>query len=122
MDDILPIINDIGILSSMKAWCLKNFSKKNLREETYVLGKCIDTDRSRSYLDYPVYIAIIVKRSRKEKSKIGFIPLRHSIQISKKHSSKTFKDIESMKKIIYASMIGSIMYVMLWTKLDMAVL
>ena len=38
VDDILIIGNDVGMLSSVKAWLSKNFSMKDLGEATYVLG------------------------------------------------------------------------------------
>ena len=46
--------------------------------------------------------------------------MRHRVQISKEHSPKTPKDRALMEKIPYASTIGSIMYAMLCTRLDMA--
>ena len=38
VDDILLIGNDVGMLSSVKAWLSKNFSMKDLGEATYILG------------------------------------------------------------------------------------
>ena len=48
----------------------------------------------------------------------GFIPMRHGVQISKKHSSKILEDMALMEKIIYTSAIKSIMYVRLYIRLD----
>ena len=67
-----------------------------------------------------MYIDTIVKRFDMENSKRGFIPIRHGVQISKKHSPKTPEDRVLMEKIPYASAIGSIMYVMLCTRPDVA--
>ena len=37
IDDILLIGNDVGMLSSVKAWLSKKFSMKDFEEATYVL-------------------------------------------------------------------------------------
>ena len=122
MDDILLIGNDVGMLSSVKVWLSKNFSMKDLGEETYVLGIHIYRDRSRRLLglSQSMYIDTIVKRFKMENSKRGFIPMRHGVQISKEHSPKTPEDRALMEKISYASAIGSIMYVMLCTRPNVA--
>ena len=53
-----------------------------------------------------------------ENSKKGFIPMRYEIQIYKEHSFKNPKDRELIEKILYTSVIGSIMYAMLCTRPD----
>ena len=64
VDDILLIGNDVGMLSSMKAWFSKNFSMKDLGETTYVLRIRIYRDRSKKLLglSQSMYIDTIVKR------------------------------------------------------------
>ena len=118
LDDIVFIRNDVGMLSSVKAWLSKNFSMKDLGEATYVLGICIYRDRSRRLLglSQSMYIDTIVKRFGMENSKRGFIPMTHGVHIYKEHSPKIPEDIALMEKIPYASAIGSIMYAMLCTR------
>ena len=122
VDDILLIGNDVGMLSSVKAWLSKNFSMKDVGEATYVLGIHIYRDKSRRLLglSQSMYIDAIVKRSGMENSKRGFIPIRHRVHISKEHSPKNPEDKALMEKILYASAIGSIMYAMLCTRPDVA--
>ena len=122
VDDILLIGNDVGMLSSVKAWLSKNFSMKDLGEATYVLRIRIYRDRSKRLLglSQSMYIDTIVKRFGMENSKISFILMRHGVQISKEHLPKTLEDIALMEKITYASTIGSIMYAMLCTRPDVA--
>ncbi|XP_052878285.1 secreted RxLR effector protein 161-like [Gossypium arboreum] len=55
-----------------------------------------------------------------EESKRGFLPMRHGISLSKEMCPSTPQERECMSKIPYASVIGSIMYVMLCTRLDMS--
>ena len=90
VDYILLIGNDVGMLSSMKAWLSKNFSMKDLGEATYILGIRIYRGTSRRFLGLSksLYIDTIVKRFGMENSKKGFISMRHVVQISKEHSQK----------------------------------
>ena len=66
-----------------------------------------------------MYIDTIVIRFGMEDSKKGFIPKRHGLQISE-DSLLTLKDRTLMEKILYASVNGSIMYVVLCTRPDEA--
>ena len=53
-------------------------------------------------------------------SKKGFIPLQQGVVVSKKDSPSTKEERKYMSKIPYASAIGSIMYAMLCTRMDVA--
>ena len=68
-------------LSLVMVWYSKNFSMKDLGEATYVLGICMYGDRLRKFLglSQSMYIHTIVKRFGMEKSKKGFIPMRHRV-------------------------------------------
>ena len=51
-------------------------------------------------------------------SKKGQTPFRHGVSLSKDQSPKTAQEIEDMRKIPYASAVGSLMYAMLCTRPD----
>ena len=53
-------------------------------------------------------------------SKKGLLPFRHGIHLSKDMSPKTSEEMEQMAKVPYASDIGSLMYVVLCTRPDIA--
>ena len=53
-------------------------------------------------------------------SKKGFIPMNHGLALSKKQCRKTLVERGRMSGIPYASAIGSIMYAMLCTRLDVS--
>ena len=44
--------------------------------------------------------------------------MRHEIALSKEMSLKTSEEVKSMRKISYASVVGSLMYAMLCTRPD----
>ena len=48
----------------------------------------------------------------------GLMPTRHGISLSKKKCPKTSQEEEDMRRILYASIVGSLMYAMLCTRLD----
>ena len=50
-----------------------------------------------------------------ENSKKGFLPVRHGVHFSKSMSPKSEEDRKEMSMIPYASVVGSLMYAMLYT-------
>ena len=122
VDDILIIGNDIGMLSTIKAWLSRHFSMKDLGEASYILGIRIYRDRSKRMLGLSQsrYIETIVKRFGMENSKRGLIPMRHRISLSTSMSPKTPEERANMDMIPYASAIWYIMYAMLCTRPDIA--
>ena len=119
VDDILLIGNDIGTLSSVKAWLSNNLSMKDLGEATCVFRIYIYRDRAERLLglSQSIYIDTIIKRFVIDISNKCFILIRYGVHISKEHSPKTLEDRVLMEKILYTSAIRSIMYDMLCTRL-----
>ena len=122
VDDILLIGNDIPNLQSVKTWLSKCFSMKDLGEAAYILGIKIYRDRSRRLLglSQSAYIDKVLKRFSMEESKKGFLPMSHGVYLSKELCPKTQDERDRMKRIPYASAIGSIMYAMLCTRIDVS--
>ena len=67
-----------------------------------------------------MYIERIVKRFGMKNFKRCLIPMRHGITLFRSMVLKTPEDRSCMNKIPYASAIGSIMYVILCTRPDIA--
>ncbi|KAA0037539.1 putative gag-pol polyprotein [Cucumis melo var. makuwa] len=53
-----------------------------------------------------------------QNSKNGLLPFRHGVHLSKEQCPKTPQEVEDMRRIPYASVVGSLMYVMLCTRPD----
>ena len=124
VDDILLIENDILMLTSVKVWLSKEFSIKDLGEASYILGIKVYRDRSKRMIGLfqKIYIEEVLKRFRMKNSKRDLLPLRHGIYLSKKICRDTPEEIQYMSKIPYASAIGSLMYAMLYTRPDIALI
>ena len=122
VDDILLIGNDVSTLQSVKIWLSKNFSMTDLGEATYVLGIKIYRDGSKSLvgLSQSTYIDKMLKRFCMKQSKRGNIPMTHGMTLLKFMCLKTQDERTHMSMIPYASTIGSIMYAMLCTRLDVS--
>ena len=69
-------------------------------------------------LSQATYINNILVRFSMQDSKKGFLLFRHRITLSKDQCPMTPDEIEKMKAIFYASIVGSLMYAMLCTKPD----
>ena len=95
---------------------------KDLGEPSYILGIRIYRDRSKRMLGLSQsrYIDLVLKRFNMDGSKKGYLPMSQVIHLSKKMSSKTLEERERMAMIPYTLTIGSIMYAMLCTRLDVS--
>jgi ATP-binding cassette subfamily B (MDR/TAP) protein 1 len=122
VDGILLIGNDVQMLNSVKEYLNNNFSMKGMGEVAYVLGIKIYRDRSRLLLALiqSTYLDKVLKRFRMENSKKGDFPVVKRFLLSVTQNPATGMEKSVMSSIPYASAIGSIMYVMLSTRPDVA--
>jgi len=122
VDDILLIGNDIPSLEAVRSSLMKVFSMKDLGEAAYILGIKIYRDRSRRLigLSQSAYIDKVLKRFSMENSKKGFLPMSHGIHLSKNQCPLTTVELDIMSRILYTSVIGSIMYAMICTRPDIS--
>ena len=118
VDDILLIGNDIGLMSGVKKWLVKEFQMKDLGQESYALR--IQTIRDRKNrllaLSQASYIDKVLARFSMQNSKKGQLPTRHGIVLSKEQCPTTPQEEEDMRRVPYASAVGSLMYAMLCTR------
>ena len=122
VDDILIIENDIPMLQSVKTWLSSKFSMKDLGEATYILGMKNYRDRSKRLLglSQSTYIDTMLKWFSMKNFKKGYLPIGHRISLSKRDCLTTPQERERMGRILYALAVGSIMYAMTCTRLDVA--
>ena len=89
---------------------------KDLGEVSFTLKIKIYRDRPNRMLglSQKMYIEEVLKRFSMKNSKRGLVPFRHGIHLSKKMYLNTPEEIERMSKIPYASIIGSLIYSILY--------
>ena len=64
------------------------------------------------------YIEKILQKFNMNKSKTSSSPLVTHIRLSIKKNLLTNEVKEDMKRVLYASVVGSLMYIMVWTRPD----
>nr|GFA05955.1 retrotransposon protein, putative, Ty1-copia subclass [Tanacetum cinerariifolium] len=108
VDDILIMGNNIPRLKEVKDYLGKCFSMKDLGEAAYILGIKIYRDRSRRLigLSQSAYIDKILKKYNMHNSKKAM------------SCASTPEEVAYMKKVPYASDVGSIMYDVRCTRPD----
>ncbi|GKD89406.1 retrotransposon protein, putative, ty1-copia subclass [Tanacetum coccineum] len=110
------------MLQDVKSYLGKCFAMKDLEEAVYILGIKIYRDRSRRLIGLcqSAYIEKILKRFYMENSKRGSIPRQEKLKLSKSQGASTPVEVKHMQNVPYASVIGSIMYVVRCTRPDVA--
>ena len=93
---------------------------KDLGEASYVLGIQIIRDYKNKILalSQASYIDKVLAHFSMQNSKKGLLPTRHGIVLSKEQCPKTPQEEEDMRRVPYASAVGSLMYAMLCTRPD----
>jgi hypothetical protein len=109
-------------MEDVKASLRKSFSIKDLGEASYILGIKIYRDRSKHLigLSQSTYIDKVLNRFNMNESKKGFIPMSHGVTLSDTQCASMPDEHERMSRVPYASAIGSIMYAMICTRLDVS--
>ncbi|XP_042067219.1 uncharacterized protein LOC121810525 [Salvia splendens] len=96
------------------------FGMKDMGEVGHILGIKVLRDREKRMLclSQESYIEVVLGRFSMQDFKKGFLRFRHGIHLSQEMCPKTPSEIEEMRRIPYASAVGSLMYVMLCTRPD----
>ena len=66
------------------------------------------------------YIENVLERFNMSQAKVVSSLLASHFKLSSKHSPSTDKENEDMRRVSYASVVGSLMYAMVCTRLDIA--
>ena len=118
VDDILLMKNDIPALQSVKLWLFSQFSMKDLGEVSFILKMKIYRDRSKRLLglSQSIYIDTVLKWFSIENFKKDYLSIGHGITLCKIDCPTIPQKREYMSRIPYASVMGSIIYVMTCTR------
>ncbi|GKD77921.1 retrotransposon protein, putative, ty1-copia subclass, partial [Tanacetum coccineum] len=99
-------------LKEVKDYLGKCFSMKDLGEAAYILGIKIYRDRSKRLigLSQSAYIDKILKKFNMHNSKKGYLPMEVKHELSNEMCASTPEEVAYMKKVPYASAVGSIVW------------
>jgi len=122
VDDMLIVGRDTSKIDRLKEELSKSFAMKDLGPARQILGMKISRDRKngRLWLSQESYIEKVLDRFNMSKAKPVSSPLAGHLKLSSKQSPTSEKENEEMKKVPYASAVGSLMYAMVCTRPDIA--
>ena len=122
VDDILLAANDISLLHDVKKYLSKNFEMKDMGEASYVIGIEIFRDRKQGLLGLSQqgYINKILERFRMDKCSYGIVPIQKGDRFSAMQCPKNDLERKEMESILYASVVGSLMYLSTCTRPDIS--
>ncbi|KAL0374208.1 UNVERIFIED_CONTAM: Retrovirus-related Pol polyprotein from transposon TNT 1-94 [Sesamum radiatum] len=95
---------------------------KDLGNPKKILGMTIERDMRNStiFLNQSSYVKSVLEKFSMTNSKPASVPLAAHFQLCKDQSPKTDSEKEKMKNIPYSNAIGSVMYLMVSTRPDIA--
>ena len=119
---MLIVSHDASKIEKLKRELSKSFIIKDLGYAKQILGLKISHDRKNGklWLSQEAYIEKILKRFNMRKAKTISSPLAGHFKLTSKQCPTSEKENEEMSKVPYSSVVGSLMYVMVCTRLDIA--
>lgn len=122
VDDMLLIGPNLKLLNSIKTTLSNEFDMKDLGNAKRILGMEIKRDRSNSLLlvHQAPYIIKILKKFGVIECKLVSLPLGNHFVLSKEQSPANEEEEEYMKNVPYSNAIGSVIYLMVCTRPDLA--
>jgi hypothetical protein len=122
MDDILLASGDNNLLHETKGFLSSNFDMKDLGDASYVLGIEIHQDRTKGVLglSQKAYIEKVIIRYNMHECSTMPIPFMKGDKLGTFQSPRKQLEINEMKSIPYASLVGSIMYAQVCMHPDLA--
>ena len=122
VDDMLVVGSNMQEIVNLKLKLSKQFEMKVLGAAKQILGMRIkrDTNSRTLLLSQDKYINKVLSRFNMQNAKVVSTPLGVHFRLSKEQSPKTEEERAYRAKVLYASAIGSLMYVMVCTRPDIA--
>ncbi|KAL0298359.1 UNVERIFIED_CONTAM: Retrovirus-related Pol polyprotein from transposon TNT 1-94 [Sesamum radiatum] len=112
----------VTLIAELQNSLCKNFEMKNLGNAKKILGMTIERDRKNFtiFLNQKSYVKSVLEKFSMTNSKSASVPLAAHFQLCKDQSPKTDSEKAKMEKIPYSNAIGSVMYLMVSTRPDIA--
>ena len=122
VDDILLATNDTHLLVKTKQILFSHFDMKDLREASYVFGMQILRDKPSGILrlSQQMYIECILKKFNMQSCSFGKTLIVKDDKFSKGQYPQNDIERDKMKAVPYPSVMGSLMYAQVCTRLDIA--
>ena len=122
VDDMLIVAKSIIEVNKLKSLLSKEFDMKDLGAAKKILGMEIHRDRTlgRLWLSQHSYVKRVLERFNMDNTKIVRTPLANHFRLSTNQCPKIDDEVKDMSKVPYVSVVGCLMYVMVYTRPDLA--
>lgn len=122
VDDMLIVGNDINMIDKLKKDLSKSFDMKDLGLTQHILELKIvrDTKAKKLWLSQESYIEQVLERFNMKEAKPVSTPLANHFKLSSSLSPTSKEEKKDMASVPYSSAVGSLMYAMVYTRLDIA--
>ncbi|CAH9052299.1 unnamed protein product [Cuscuta europaea] len=122
VDDMLIISPCLKSIMYVQKCLCENFAMKDLGDAKRILGINIIRDRSKHtlVLNQISYVEKVLSKFNMSSAAPVHVPLASHFVLSKNQSPKTDSEIELMKSVPYSNAIGSVMYLMVSSRPDIA--
>ena len=122
MDDMLIAVTNMREIKKLKEQLSSAFEMKDLGAAKRILGMEITRDRSnrKLFLSQKSFAEKVIRRFGMEKAKVVSTPLAVHFKLSASLSPKSDDERKYMEKVPYSSAVGSLMYLMVCTRPDIA--
>jgi hypothetical protein len=120
VDDMLLIENNMDAIKEVKKHLSSKFDMKDLGETNFILGMDIKRDQAarKIWLNKTKHIETVLKWFNMQDYKPMKVPILVGARLTVEQCPKTQEEIEKMACVPYESVVGSIIYAMVWTRLD----
>ncbi|GJT46799.1 retrovirus-related pol polyprotein from transposon TNT 1-94 [Tanacetum coccineum] len=122
VDDMLIVCKNVGRIPQLKRDLSKSFAMKDFGPAKQIIGIRILCYRGakKLHISQEQYIEKVLCRFNIDKAKVVSSPLNTNFKLTNKDCPSSNKNIEKMDRVPYASAVGSLMYAMVCTRLDLA--
>jgi Reverse transcriptase (RNA-dependent DNA polymerase) len=122
VDDLFLVGKNIKRLEETKEELMSLFDMADLGDANFILGISIHRNRGKKemYMDQSHYIQQVLEKFNMEQANPCFTPMDTNLKLTKEMQPKTEEDKTAMRKIPYRELVGSLMYVMVGTRPDIA--
>jgi tagatose-1,6-bisphosphate aldolase len=119
---MLLIGNNKEIIQDVKTQLSSKFDMKDLGAANFILGMEIkrNQENMKLWLNQRKYVESILQRFNMQECKPVKVPIPVGVKLSTDQCLKTQEEEEDMSHVPYASVVGSLMYAMVCTRLDIA--
>ena len=122
VDDLLIVSSDSNLIKSVKQKLSREFEMVDFGEASSILGIQITRNMKEGWLelDQKRYVEVLLEKFGMSECRGVVTPLEPNVKFSKCQEPSTEEDMKRMEDIPYRQAIGSLMYLMVSTRPDLA--